>query len=68
MMSQYLSYILRGDLYVTSAEYHDGGTRISYIDNDTDEEGYWDYPSDMNTFIHEQLVRMITAEYSDLDH
>lgn len=68
MLSHYLSHILRGEIAVTSYEHTDEGMVVRYEDLDSLESGEWTYPADMNTFIHEQLVRMITAEYSDLDH
>lgn len=66
MLSQYLSHIMRGEVEALSYEYVDGGMVVEYGSPEFGIEK-WNYPSDINTFMHEQLVRMITAEYSDLD-
>lgn len=68
MLTHYLSHILRGEIMVTAHNNTEEGMLVRYTDLSDLESKVWTYPADINTFMHEQLVRMITAEYSDLDH
>ena len=67
MLTNYLSTVLRTDKIEVLTYYPSiGSFDVHYVIDG--EQGTWNYPADMNTFVHEQLVRLITAEYSDLDY
>lgn len=67
MLTHYLASVF-GDyaIEILGYEQSEGGMSVRYISDG--DEGTWVYPSDMNTFVHEQTVRLISGQYSGLDY